>query len=731
MASVMKPIVRAACIPQDGESNGDFMDRCTATPGMDEDKCAMAWDEYGPGDASMGKDIHLSDGPATLRRAYSFIDVKSLGDEQRTIRGVATSPTVDRIGDIVEPMGVRYQNPSPLLHQHKNDAPVGIVTFAAPTQAGVSFEAKFPIIQEAGPLRDRVETAWGEIKAGLVRAVSIGFRSLDHEVMKTGGLRYKAVEVLELSLVTVPANADCNLSVVKSIDHALLAASGRPTKPISITKAASVAVKAIPPGVTGNSTKPVTRSQEAKVAQRKPISEQIASYTGTRMAKSARMDELMDDANDRGETLNNEELDEYQGIEAEVKALDTHIRLLNEREKRGVAQATSVESLSGSSVDVGAGVVRRELSPVRVTPVKVEKPKGTDFVRYIMCVAKAKGNMMQAHHFAKQHYMDQSPDIEMVLRTAVDGGTTFSSDNTALVYYQNMASEFVDYLRPLTIMGRIAGLRRVPFNIKVPRQTTGSTVGWVGETSPKPVSSLIFDQLSLGHSKIAGIIPISDELLRFSSPAVEQIIRNDLADAIAVYMDRDFVDPTKAIVTNVSPASITNGVTPTVASGTTAAALRLDLQTTLNLFLRDNLSPVGGVWIMTQQQALAISLMLNTLGQPVFPNITMEGGSLLGFPVVASENVPTTGSSPTDGSAIIFAKAGEILVADDGGVNISVSNEASLQMDTAPDSPATASTVLVSLWQQNMTAIRCEREVNWLKRRSDAVAYISYAKYTS
>jgi hypothetical protein len=91
--------------------------------------------------------------------------------------------------------------------------------------------------------------------------------------------------------------------------------------------------------------------------------------------------------------------------------------------------------------------------------------------------------------------------------------------------------------------------------------------------------------------------------------------------------------------------------------------------------------------------------------------------------------VPATGGSPTDGYPIILASAGDILLADDGQVVIDASREASLQMESAPDSPATASTIFVSMFQQNMIAIRAERYINWAKRRSGAVQYISSAKY--
>jgi HK97 family phage prohead protease len=154
-------------------------------------------------------------------RAYSTFAVKSLDDEQRWFTGLATSPVPDRVGDIVDPLGVRYRNPTVLLHQHRHDSPIGEVRFARPSSAGVGFTAKIPKISEPGPLRDRVDTAWGEVKHGLVRAVSIGFRLLESEPLPTGGLRIKKCEIIELSTVSVPAQALATIDQVKAIDAAV------------------------------------------------------------------------------------------------------------------------------------------------------------------------------------------------------------------------------------------------------------------------------------------------------------------------------------------------------------------------------------------------------------------------------------------------------------------------------------------------------------------------------
>jgi len=158
------------------------------------------------------------------QRAYSLFEVKAIDAERRTFRGWATTPTVDRMGDTIDPLGIQFKNPLPLLHQHRHGEPIGLVRFDQPTKKGVEFEAEIPTIDEPGPLKDRVDTAWGEIRYGLVRATSIGFRSLKHAYKEDGGIEFMETEVYELSTVTIPANAEAIITAVKSMD-------GRPLAP--------------------------------------------------------------------------------------------------------------------------------------------------------------------------------------------------------------------------------------------------------------------------------------------------------------------------------------------------------------------------------------------------------------------------------------------------------------------------------------------------------------------
>ena len=156
-----------------------------------------------------------------MARVVSHLQLKALDTEQRILEGWASKPESDRMGDIVESRGAVYKLPIPLLMDHDHRAACGEVFEATVTDAGIRFKAKIAKIAEPGPIKDLCDSAWSAAKAGLRRAVSIGFRALDMEPLRDGGWRFKQWEWHELSLVTVPACAGASIDQIKSIDRDL------------------------------------------------------------------------------------------------------------------------------------------------------------------------------------------------------------------------------------------------------------------------------------------------------------------------------------------------------------------------------------------------------------------------------------------------------------------------------------------------------------------------------
>ena len=457
------------------------------------------------------------------------------------------------------------------------------------------------------------------------------------------------------------------------------------------------------------------------MADKKTLAERIAEFEAKRAELIKQKDEIVNKAVvDEGRSFDEHENEQIAQLDGDLKAVDETLAVLKAHEKAAVGAARVISQTAGRE---GEG---HDLRGGSIVSVKSNVPPGVRFTRFALAMAKAKGNVMQAHEIAKHAYKD-TPEVvnalgaavaigstrDLVEKAAVAIGTTSDAAwASPLVAYQEMSAEFIELLRPATILGRMAALRRVPFMMRAARQLTGTAGAFVGEGAPKPVGRQTYDNVNLGFAKAAVIVVMSDELVRFSNPQAEMLARDDMIAGIATYLDRRFIDASFAGVANVSPAAITNGVAPIVSSGTTLAAIDTDVASAMAMFTASDLDPATAVWVMSPATALRLSMKRTTQDEPAFPGLSMQGGSWYGLPVIVSSAMPVSGSPAARQIALVTQN--EVFLADDGAVSIDMSQEASVQMDDAPTAGAQS---LVSLWQNNLLGIRAERYINWAARR--------------
>jgi len=637
------------------------------------------------------------------QRAVSLLHVKAVNEDTREIRGIASTPSPDRHGDIVMPEGAKFQLPIPLLWQHDHMSPIGQVTQAKITDEGIEIRATLARADQPSQLAARLDEAWQSIRLGLVKGLSIGFRPIEYSYIDEGGVRFSQWEWFELSVVTVPANADGTIQTVKSIDERLRATSGtpEPAQPIQKSTAGATAKKS-----------------SFKKGSAMNIGEQIKSFETKRASLDAERQSVMQKSFDESRTLDIEEEEKYDELTTEIESVDKHLARLRGLEQAKAAGAQPVQKAAGGHVVTTQGNQAPAI-------IHVEKPleKGIGFARFAKSLAAAKGVKSEALLIAKHQYPNDSK-LHAVLKDAVTAGST-TDPNWAgnLVHYQDYVQDFVDFLRPQTIIGRfgangIPGLRNVPFNVRIPAQTSGGSADWVGQGKAKPLTRFDFESITFNFAKVAAIAVLTDELIRFSNPAADALVRQSLADAVIARLDTDFINPDKAEVAGVSPASITNGIDAITSTGVPDQ----DANAALGVFIANNLQPTGAVWLMSANTALTLSQRKNPLGQREYPEMTMFGGTFQGLPVIVSQYV---------GNNLILVDAPNIYLADDGGVAVDISTEASLEMESAPvgDSTAPAGAELVSMFQTNSVAVRAERWINWKRRRTAAVALVTGVDY--
>ena len=456
----------------------------------------------------------------------------------------------------------------------------------------------------------------------------------------------------------------------------------------------------------------------------KTIGEQIADLEAMRASKAADMEAVTNKAIIEGRTKDASEREQFDELKAEVKAIDAELADLRDMESINKAAAKPVEKSPSAP---GVSTTRRDFATVKSAQ---NLEPGIAFARLARVKALAKLDGESIRTVAREQYGEDSAVFAVVNKAAVPAGATLEGNWAEWMLGEEgrVFGDFLEFLRPRTILGRfgnngIPALRSIPAGVPIGAQTSGGEGYWVGEGRAKPLTRFDGEVSKLDLLKVANIAVVTEELLRKSTLGAERFLRDQLVAALASRLDRDFVDPAKAAAAGISPASITNGVTPLASSGGTADNIRTDIKTIFGSFIAAQNAPTAGVWLMGSTAALNVSMMNNPLGQPEFSGLSMTGGTFAGLPVIVSDYVAP--------GFVALVNASDIYVTEEGGVQVDMSREASLEM---ADNPAHNSTTptgasLVSLWQTNSVGFRAERFINWARRRPSAVAYITTAPW--
>ncbi|MCL6246513.1 phage major capsid protein [Acinetobacter sp. ANC 4945] len=400
---------------------------------------------------------------------------------------------------------------------------------------------------------------------------------------------------------------------------------------------------------------------------------------------------------------------EITQLQAEIDVMDTNLKRLEGIETNQKAWGDDSTPIEGDTSKKGLDSTQGK-KPVIETSSNI--PKGIGFALMVkaMAVASSSNGSISADAVLKNWGAPESV-CKAVTQKALIGSTSEPTFGASLVELQHYTGEFIELLRGKTAVDKLAAkMRQVPFNIKVPSQTGAASVGWVGEKKRKPTTNPTFGSLTLTKSKVAGIVLLSDELVRFSNPKADGLVLDDLLKSTATFIDGQFFDPTKD-ESDDSPASILNGLDAVPSSGVTGAAIEADLALVMKQITDAGLSLEGATWVMSETRAAQLSMLRDALGKKYFEGMNINGTKeLVTLPVEIS-------AACTDKIALVLP--GQILLADDDSMDFAISTEATINMgtDAAPN--------WVNLYENNLMAIRAERFIRW-KPRGKAAGYIQF-----
>ncbi|MDQ0027749.1 HK97 family phage major capsid protein [Variovorax paradoxus] len=352
------------------------------------------------------------------------------------------------------------------------------------------------------------------------------------------------------------------------------------------------------------------------------------------------------------------------------------------------------------------------------TKTTTHDPRGLAAARYAKAMFSGRDNADISLAYAESQNWRDTPHVASEIKALVDAMTV--GNNPGIL--GQVGYDFSAFVRPLTLIGRMEGFRRVPLRVRLLQGIGGSTAYWVGEGQAKPISKQAFGDLWLDPLKVVSICVATQELLKFSNPKADETLQDDMQAAAVESIDLAFIDPLNAGVSGVRPASITYDATPTPSSGSSIAQIDSDLKGMVGALTTAGSNLAAAVWIMSPTTAVAMSLKRGAGGNLAYPGVTAKGGELLGLPVLTTPHM----GGDTTGEFIALVDASAIALGDEDQTQISVSTQGSLQLS---DAPTQASTAVVSLWQTNTAALKVERFVNWQLRRPEFVSVLSEVAY--
>ena len=454
----------------------------------------------------------------------------------------------------------------------------------------------------------------------------------------------------------------------------------------------------------------------------KTLADQIKDLENTRAAKAARMHEVTNKSLEEGRSLEASEAEEFDELEAEIKQIDEDLTRYNKLQKM---QAQTVRPVTDDSRDGVQKASHTSKGPMIITTPKERDDdfKGQAFTRMAIAKLLAKQEGCAAWQIAEQRWGRTNPRLVETLKAAVPGhsGATSAPGSELAAADSRYMGDFVTFLYSKTIYNQLP-LREVPANVVIKGQD-GAAIGyWVGESKSIPFSRADFNDVELKYKKVGALTSVSLELMRESSPSAEMLIRDALVDAAVQRVDTTFVSSTVGSAT--TPAGILYNIPATTSAGSDTDGVLNDIKELRQRFITAK-NEGGLFWVMNGGLASSLSLMRNALGQKDFTEINQDGGFLEGNPVVTGHNVGA--------SHLILVKPSDIWRIGMGGVQVSMSEHATIEQDNAPqgaqDTPVAQSASPVNMFQTDSMAIKVVMSIDFARRRESAVAWINNASY--
>lgn len=387
--------------------------------------------------------------------------------------------------------------------------------------------------------------------------------------------------------------------------------------------------------------------------------------------------------------------------------MSDHIELTIEELDRRIQEAMErvAERLTAKGV---------EQQPAAQPPEAViGAPSGAEIELFLRAVVAGRGNPAEASAIARRLGYPESVQKALTWGTGSEGGYLVPPEYAATIIELLRAEAVFMRANPVTVdMPR--------GKLSLPAIAGGSSAEYIGETNEAPVTGLAFGQVNLTFKKLAALVPVSNDLIRYSPSQVQPIVTSDLLAAMAMRFDQ-------AAIRDNGTGNVPKGLRYWAPAGNlvtanatvSAANVEADLWKLIGRLEDNNVRFLRPVWLFAPRTKRFLMQLKNSQGGYVFKE-EMQGGKLLGFPWLQTPVIPINLGAGSDESEVYLADFADVVVG----------TASSLQVDVSADAAYVSGGTVYSAFQRDMTLLRAIWEHDVAMRHDVSVAVLTAVKWT-
>lgn len=299
-----------------------------------------------------------------------------------------------------------------------------------------------------------------------------------------------------------------------------------------------------------------------------------------------------------------------------------------------------------------------------------------------------------------------------------------ASDATAggFLVPPQFSQELIEFLRPASVVRKL-GPMIIPMptgTFRIPKMTVGITASYIGENLPAPKTQPQFGNVTLTFKKLACVVPLSNDLMRYSSPGADAIVRDDVVNGMADAENRNFL---RGDGTASTPKGFLNWCLPTqniTANATSNLAnITADLGTLIVTLMNQNIKMIKPGWIWAPRTWNFLMTVQTANG--VFPyRDELMRGTFWGWPYGVTTAIPINLGTGAVGQS-------EIYLVD--FADAALGEGLSLVVDASQEAAYNDGGTVVSAYSNDQTVIRAIAEHDLVMRRLESVAVLNSVIY--